>query len=174
MKPTSHSQPDGYISLKRMANKGLLGYPSIDDKLVQEMVRMLLESIWDNTFLNCSHGFRPGRSCHTALDCILKTFGGVKWFIEGDIAKFFDTIDHQVLIILLRKRVKDERFISLIWKFLKAGYLENWQFHTTYTGTPQGALCKAFHKPPYAKKRVMPSKRLESAVLGHLFLIYFA
>jgi retron-type reverse transcriptase len=101
---------------------------------------MILESIYDNTFLSCSHGFRPGRSCHTALDSIQKTFGGVKWFIEGDIKRFFDTTDHHVLATLLRKRIKDERFISLIWKFLKVGYLENWQFHTTYTGTPQGSI----------------------------------
>lgn len=126
--------------LKKNGKQRPLGIPSIDDKLVQEVVRMLMESIWESTFLNCSHGFRPKRSCHTALDSIQKTFGGVKWFIEGDISKFFDTIDHHVLISLLRRRIQDERFISLIWKFLKAGYLENWQFHTTYTGTPQGSI----------------------------------
>ena len=137
--------------LKKNGKQRPLGIQSVDDKLVQEVVRMILESIWDKTFLNCSHGFRPKRSCHTALDSIQKTFVGVKWFIEGDISKFFDTIDHHILISQIRNRIRDERFISLICKFLKAGYLENWQFHITYTGTPQGGLCKASHKPPYAK-----------------------
>ncbi len=126
--------------LKKNGKQRPLGIPSIDDKLVQEVVRMILESIWDNSFQNCSHGFRNEKSCHTALDSIQKTFTGVKWFIEGDIKGFFDAIDPRVLITLLRKRIKDERFISLIWKFLKAGYLENWQYHTTYTGTPQGSI----------------------------------
>lgn len=126
--------------LKKNGKQRPLGIPSIDDKLVQEVVRMILETIWDSSFQHCSHGFRHGKSCHTALDSMQKTFTGVKWFIEGDIKGFFDAIDHHVLIMLLRKRIKDERFISLIWKFLKAGYLENWQFHTTYTGTPQGSI----------------------------------
>lgn len=126
--------------LKKNGKQRPLGIPSIDDKLVQEVVRMILESVWENTFLTCSHGFRPQKSCHTALDSIQKTFGGVKWFIEGDIQGFFDTIDHHTLINLLRRRIHDERFISLIWKFLKAGYLENWRFHTTHTGTPQGSI----------------------------------
>lgn len=126
--------------LKKNGKQRPLGIPSIDDKLVQEVIRLILESIWEGTFLNCSHGFRPNKSCHTALDSIQKTFGGTKWFIEGDITKFFDTIDHHKLIVLLRKRIEDERFIALIWKFLKAGYLENWQYHTTYTGTPQGSI----------------------------------
>lgn len=126
--------------LKKNGKQRHLGIPSIDDKLVQEVIRLILESIWESIFLDCSHGFRPHKSCHTALDSIQKTFGGVKWFIEGDIQGFFDNIDHHVLIDLLRKRIQDERFISLIWKFLKAGYLENWQFHTTYSGTLQGSI----------------------------------
>jgi group II intron reverse transcriptase/maturase len=128
-----------YIT-KKNGKQRPLGIPCIDDKLVQEVTRMLLESIWEPQFQKCSHGFRPSKSCHTALDTIQKTFGGVKWFIEGDIKGFFDNINHHILIILLRKRINDERFISLIWKFLKAGYLENWQYHTTYTGTPQGSI----------------------------------
>jgi len=115
-----------------------LGIPSFDDKLVQEIVRMILESIYESTFSNRSHGFRPNRSCHTALKQIQANFTSVKWFIEGDIKSFFDTIDHAVLVNILRKRIHDEYFLSLIWKFLKAGYVENWAYRPTYSGTPQG------------------------------------
>ncbi len=118
-----------------------LGIPSFDDKLVQEVVRMILESIYEPNFSNLSHGFRPKRSCHTALMHVQRNFTGVKWFIEGDIKGFFDNIDHQIMVSILRKRIKDEYFLGLIWKFLKAGYLEDWTFHNTYSGTPQGGLC---------------------------------
>ena len=117
-----------------------LGIPSFDDKLVQEIVRMLLESIYEPTFSNYSHGFRPNRSCHTALLQLQRNFSGTRWFIEGDIKSFFDNIDHAVLIGILRRRIHDEYFIALIWKFLKAGYLEDWTFHRTYSGTPQGSI----------------------------------
>jgi len=117
-----------------------LGIPSIDDKLVQEVVRAILESIYEPTFSANSHGFRPKRSCHTALMQIRKTFTGTKWFVEGDIKGCFDNVDHHVLVDILRQKIKDEYFIALIWKFLKAGYLENWQYHKTFSGTPQGSL----------------------------------
>lgn len=117
-----------------------LGIPSFDDKLVQEVVRMLLEAIYEPTFSNYSHGFRPNRSCHTALLQLQRNFSGARWFIEGDIKSFFDNIDHAVLIGILRRRIHDEYFIALIWKFLKAGYLEDWTFHRTYSGTPQGSI----------------------------------
>ena len=126
--------------LKKNGKRRPLGIPSIDDKIVQEVVRMILESIWESTFLNSSHGFRPNRSCHTALVSIQKTFNGVKWFVEGDIKGCFDNIDHHILINILRKRIKDEQFISLIWKFLKAGYLEDWKLNQTHSGTAQGSI----------------------------------
>lgn len=116
-----------------------LGIPSGDDKLVQEVIRMLLEAIYEPNFSKYSHGFRPARSCHTALLQIQKTYVGVTWFVEGDIAACFDSFDHHVLIDLLRKRIDDEKFISLMWKFLKAGYMEQWERHQTYSGTPQGS-----------------------------------
>jgi len=116
-----------------------LGIPSADDKLVQEIVRMLLESIYEPTFSNSSHGFRPKRSCHTALMQIQNNFTAVKWFVEGDIKAYFDTIDHHVLIGILRRRIADESLIELLWKFLKAGYLEDWQYNATFSGTPQGS-----------------------------------
>ena len=116
-----------------------LGIPSANDKLVQEVVRMMLESIYEPSFSKYSHGFRPQRSCHTALLQIQHNFTGVKWFVEGDIKAYFDTIDHHVLISILRRRIADESFIDLIWKFLRAGYLENWQYNATFSGTPQGS-----------------------------------
>ncbi len=117
-----------------------LGIPSFDDKLVQEVVRMMLEAIYEGQFLDCSHGFRPYRSCHTALVKIQKTFTGAKWFVEGDIKGFFDEIDHQILIGILKERIADDRFLRLIWKFLKAGYVEDWVFNNSYSGTPQGGI----------------------------------
>ena len=129
-----------YIAKKNNpAKKRPLGIPSGDDKLVQEVVRMLLESIYEPNFSDASHGFRPQKSCHTALTKIQKTFTGAKWFVEGDIKACFDSFDHHVLIDILRKRIDDEAFISLMWKFLKAGYMEQWQYHMTYSGTPQGS-----------------------------------
>lgn len=129
-----------YIAKKNNpAKKRPLGIPSGDDKLVQEVIRILLESIYEPNFSDASHGFRPQKSCHTALTKIQKTFTGAKWFVEGDIKACFDSFDHHVLIDILRKRIDDEAFISLMWKFLKAGYMEQWQYHMTYSGTPQGS-----------------------------------
>lgn len=117
-----------------------LGIPSIDDKLVQEVVRMLLESIFEGSFEDTSHGFRPNRSCHTALRQIQNRFTRCKWFVEGDIKGFFDNIDHNVMIEILRKRITDDRFLRLIRKFMKAGYMEDSQLHQSYSGTPQGGI----------------------------------
>ena len=128
-----------YIEKKNSTKKRPLGIPSGDDKLVQEVVRMLLESIYDSAFSDRSHGFRQHRGCHTALKQIQNTFTGATWFVEGDITACFDSFDHHVLIDLLRKRIDDEKFIALMWKFLKAGYMEQWQFHSTYSGVPQGS-----------------------------------
>ena len=116
-----------------------LGIPSGNDKLVQEIVRMILESIFGENFSNRSHGFRQGRSCHTALKQIHDTFTGTHWFVEGDIEACFDSFNHHVLIDLLRERIDDEQFIALMWKFLKAGYMEQWEYHDSYDGVPQGS-----------------------------------
>ncbi|MDD4587680.1 MAG: reverse transcriptase domain-containing protein, partial [Heliobacteriaceae bacterium] len=105
--------------------------PSFKDKLVQEVIRLILQAIYEPTFLDTSHGFRPNRSCHTALMEIKKTCRGTNWVIEGDIKGFFDNIDHDILRDILSQKIDDGRFIGLIAKFLKAGYME---------GTPQGGL----------------------------------
>ena len=125
---------------KKNGKKRPLGIPSFEDKLVQEVVRLLLEAIYEGHFEGTSHGFRSHRSCHTALGMIQKSFAGAKWFIEGDIKGFFDNIDHNVLISILRERISDERFLRLIRKFLNAGYVEDWKYNKTYSGTPQGGI----------------------------------
>lgn len=125
---------------KKNGKKRPLGIPAFDDKLVQEVIRMILEAIYEGSFEHSSHGFRPQRSCHTALMQISRSFNGAKWFIEGDIKGFFDNINHDVLIGILQERISDERFIRLIRKFLNAGYMEDWVYHKTYSGTPQGGI----------------------------------
>lgn len=117
-----------------------LGIPSFRDKLVQDVIRQILESIYEPIFSEHSHGFRPNRSCHTALKEMSRTFRSTKWFIEGDIKGCFDNIDHSVLLGLLSEKIKDSKFINLIGKFLKAGYMEDWNYHKTYSGTPQGGI----------------------------------
>jgi len=117
-----------------------LGIPSANDKLVQEVVRLLLESIYEPSFSNSSHGFRPNRSCHTALNQIQRTYTGVKWFVEGDIKGCFDNINQHVLVGILRRKIRDEHFIALVWKFLRAGYLDNWEYNETYSGAAQGSI----------------------------------
>ena len=111
-----------------------------DDKLVQEVVRRLLETIYEFKFENTSHGFRPDRSCHTALTDISKTWGGTTWFIDMDIQGYYDNISHPKLIELLRQTIDDNKFIMLIKRMLKAGYMEDWTYHRTYSGTPQGGI----------------------------------
>lgn len=117
-----------------------LGIPSFRDKLLQEAVRIILESIYEPVFNNNSHGFRPDRSCHTALDHIKIDFRSAKWFIEGDIKACFDKIDHQKLIIILQRKIKDSKFINIIRSFLKAGYIEDLEYNKTLSGAPQGGI----------------------------------
>ncbi|MBU0494685.1 MAG: group II intron reverse transcriptase/maturase [Chloroflexi bacterium] len=114
-----------------------LGIPCFADKLLQTVVSMILEAIYEPTFSDASHGFRPQRSCHTALSQV-KRMTGVRWWVEGDIAGFFDNLCHDTLIRILSQRITDQRFLHLIEQFLRAGYVEDWQYHRTYSGTPQG------------------------------------
>ena len=117
-----------------------LGIPSFRDKLLQEAVRMILEAIYEPIFFDQSHGFRPKRSCHTALFQVKRDFKGVKWFIEGDIRGCFDNINHSVLIAGLEDKIKDSKFINIVRMFLKAGYVEDFVYHGTISGTPQGGV----------------------------------
>ncbi|MCM3164747.1 reverse transcriptase/maturase family protein [Metabacillus litoralis] len=125
---------------KANGKKRPLGVPNFKDKLVQEVMRMILENVYEPTFSDNSHGFREGRSCHTALSQIKNTWKGLTWCIEGDIKGFFDHIDHSVLLNLISKRVNDHRFLLLIHNALTSGVMENWTYHKTYSGTPQGGI----------------------------------
>jgi group II intron reverse transcriptase/maturase len=117
-----------------------LGMPDFVDKLVQEVLRMLLEAYYEPRFRDCSHGYRPHRGCHTALRDIKQHFRGAAWFIEGDIKGCFDNISHEVLMAILARDIHDGRLLNLIRKGLKAGKLENWKRTPTYSGTPQGGI----------------------------------
>jgi group II intron reverse transcriptase/maturase len=117
-----------------------LGIPTWSDKLVQEVLRMLLEPYYEQKFSTHSHGFRPDRSCHTALRHIQRTWTGTTWFIEGDIKGCFDNIDHTVLLEIIRRDVQDGRLVKLIEGLLKAGYMEDWRYYETLGGTPQGGI----------------------------------
>ena len=117
-----------------------LGLPTWSDKLLQEVMRLLLEAYYEPQFSDRSHGFRPQRGCHTAFTEITRTWTGTTWFIEGDIAGCFDNIDHKVLLEILGENIQDNRFLRLVSNLLRAGYLEDWKLNATYSGTPQGGV----------------------------------
>lgn len=125
---------------KPNGKKRPLGMPTWSDKLVQEVIRSILEPYYEPQFSEHSHGFRPNRGCHTALKEIQHTWTGIKWIVEGDIRSYFDNIDHSVLLKILREKINDNRFIRLIEGLLKAGYMEDWKFNKTYSGAPQGGV----------------------------------
>ena len=125
---------------KANGKKRPLGISSGDDKLVQEVVRSILEKIYEPILEESSHGFRPGRSPHTALETIKQEWTAVKWLIDMDLRSYFDTINHDLLMSLLQKRIGDTRFLRLIRAMLDAGYLEDWTYHGTYSGVPQGSI----------------------------------
>ncbi len=117
-----------------------LGIPVWSDKLLQEVMRSILEAYYEPQFNEHSHGFRPERGCHTALAEIQHNWVGTKWFIEGDIKGCFDNIDHSVLMSILREKIRDNRFLNLISNLLASGYMENWKYNKTWSGTPQGGV----------------------------------
>ena len=125
---------------KKQGGTRPLGMPNFSDKLVQEVLRMLLEAYYEPRFRNSSHGFRPQRGCHTALATLKQTFRGTVWFIEGDIRGCFDHIDHEVLMTLLAHDIQDGRLLNLIRQGLKAGVMEDWRYYMTHSGTPQGGI----------------------------------
>src|SRR5918997_5224094 len=117
-----------------------LGLPSWSDKLVSEVVRLLLEAYYEPQFSERSHGFRPGKGCHTALREVAHTWTGTTWFIESDIAQCFDQLDHTVMLGILGKKIHDNRFLRLLRNMLQAGYLEDWEWNATLSGAPQGEV----------------------------------
>jgi retron-type reverse transcriptase len=125
---------------KKNGKKRPLGLPTWSDKLVAEVLRMILEAYFEPQFSEHSHGFRPGKGCHTALQEIYYQWAGTIWFIEGDISACLDNLDHELLISTLKEHIQDGRFIHLIQQLLDAGYLEDWKLHRTLSGVPQGSI----------------------------------
>jgi retron-type reverse transcriptase len=123
---------------KRQGKKRPLGLPTWSDKLVQAVIRLILEAYYEPQFSDLSHGFRPKRGCPTALREVYYKWRGTTWFIEGDIAQCFDKLDHQMLLATLAENIHDGRFIALFDARLNAGYIEDWQFNTTPSSTPPG------------------------------------
>ncbi len=129
-----------YINKKDSKKKRPLGIPTWSDKLLQEVMRLVLEAYYEPQFSPASHGFRAHHGCHTALQEIYHRWIGTKWFIEGDIAQCFDALDHKILLSILREKIHDNRFLRLIDHLLRAGYLEDWRYNATLSGSPQGAV----------------------------------
>ena len=142
---------------KKNGTRRPLGMPPWSDKLVGEVIRLLLEAYYEPRFSDRSHGFRPGRGCHTALSEVADKWTGTTWFIEGDISDCFGSFDHQVMLSALAEKIRDNRFLRLIKQMLQAGYLEDWVWNATLSGAPQGGLCSAEHNAPYEQCRVMRS-----------------
>ena len=142
-----------YIPKDGKKEKRPLGIPTYEDKVLQKAVNWVIESIYEQDFYECSYGFRPGRSCHDALEAIwkglMKMRGG--WIIDLDMRKFFDTIPWKYLQEVIKQRVRDGVIIRLIGKWMNAGIMEEGKMSYPEAGTPQGGLCKALHKPPYVK-----------------------
>jgi group II intron reverse transcriptase/maturase len=129
-----------------------LGLPSWSDKLVGEVVRLLLEAYYEPQFSDQSHGFRKGRGCHTALREIRNTWVGTTWFIEGDISDCFGSLDHEIMARILAEKIHDQRFLRLIRHMLKAGYLEDWEYRETLSGCPQGGVASPVLSNIYLNK----------------------
>jgi group II intron reverse transcriptase/maturase len=125
---------------KKNGKKRPLGIPPWSDKLLQEVMRMILSAYYEPKFADNSHGFREGRGPHTALGDIREKWAGTSWFLEGDIKGCYDHVDHQVLLDILARDIRDNRFLRLVKYLLEAGYMEDWRYHSTYSGTPQGGV----------------------------------
>jgi group II intron reverse transcriptase/maturase len=128
-----------YIA-KKNGKQRPLGIATWTDKVLQEVIRLILQAYYEPQFSHYSHGFRSERGCHTALREVEQTWTGTKWFIEGDIKGCFESLNHQVLITILREKLHDNRFIRLIQQLLEAGYLEEWRYSPTMSGSPQGGV----------------------------------
>jgi group II intron reverse transcriptase/maturase len=152
---------------KKNGKQRPLGLPVWSDKLVAEVVRLLLEAYYEPRFSGRSHGFRPGRGCHTALSEVVETWKGTHWFIEGDISDCFGSLDHEIMVQILAEKIHDGRFLRLISHMLKAGYLEDWRWHATLSGSPQGGIASPVlsniyldRLDQYVEQRLLPEYNL--------------
>ena len=141
-----------YIEKKHSTKKRPLSMPTWSDKLLQEVIRLLLESYYEPQMSECSHGFREGRGCHTALQEIDRTWLGTSWFLEGDIKACFDSLDHHILLETLAEKIHDGRLLRLIRELLQAGYLEEWKYNATLSGAPQGGILSPLLSNIYLNK----------------------
>jgi group II intron reverse transcriptase/maturase len=152
---------------KKNGKQRPLGLPTWSDKLVAEVVRLLLEAYYEPRFSDRSHGFRPARGCHTALSEVVEVWKGTHWFIEGDISDCFGSLDHEIMIRILAEKIHDGRFLRLIGHMLKAGYLEDWRWHATLSGSPQGGIASPVlsniyldRLDQYVEQRLLPEYNL--------------
>jgi group II intron reverse transcriptase/maturase len=129
-----------YIPKRNSTKKRALGLPTWSDKLLQEVIRLILDAYFEPSFSDHSHGFRPQRGCHTALKDMYESWAGMTWYIEGDISACFDSLSHDLLLDMLAEHIHDGRFLRLMRSLLKAGYLEDWKWNRTFSGAPQGSI----------------------------------
>lgn len=125
---------------KKNGKRRPLGLPTWSDKLVGEVIRLLLEAYYEPQFSDRSHGFRPGRGCHTALREVATCWTATTWFVEADLSDCFGSLDHTIMVTILAEKIHDGRFLQLIRNMLKAGYLEDWKWNATLSGVPQGGV----------------------------------
>ncbi|MGW4792208.1 reverse transcriptase domain-containing protein [Nonomuraea sp. NPDC004297] len=151
-----------YIEKKGTNEKRPLGLPTWSDKLLQEVIRLLLEAYYEPQFSTRSHGFRPGRGCHTALQSIAPGWRGTTWFIEGDVTDCFGSLDHSIMRSTLAEKIHDGRFLRLIDGLLQAGHLEDWRYHSTLSGCPQGGVISPILSNIYLDRL---DKYIESVIL---------
>jgi RNA-directed DNA polymerase len=148
-----------YIDKRGAAGeKRPLGIPTIKDRICQQALKNRLEPIFEQHFNECSFGYRPNRSPHMAMRKIWKEINeGNEWVVDADLRNYFGTVNHELLINLIARKVSDGEVIKLIRSMLTAGYIDEGTMYTNEKGTPQGGLCRAQHKEPYVEINVMPS-----------------
>jgi RNA-directed DNA polymerase len=153
-----------------------LGIPTVRDRVVQQALVNIIQPIFEKDFHPSSYGYRPGRSCQQAIAKAERFMNkyALKHVVDMDLSKCFDTLDHEQIIEKVNRKISDGSVLKLIKQFLKAGIMKNGEYAQTLSGSPQGGLCKALHKPPYAKKKIMQSKALKRAKRGQSPLNYFA
>jgi RNA-directed DNA polymerase len=152
-----------------------LTVPAVQDRVAHEVIRTIINPIFEKLFHDSSHGFRRGKGCITAIKELLRYYEqGYRDVVDADIKGFFDNIPHKLIMAMIEREISDGKTLNTIKKFLMAGVIEDGKFVPTRSGTPQGGLCKALHNPPYAKKSIMQSKHPNPLQKQDFGSIYFA